>query len=74
MIAWRAASMAASSPVAVAVPCHRALGSDGSLSGYRWGLPRKQALLDNESAEAKAKGKDGPRRTTKRAQAKSKAA
>ena len=68
------ASACARNPVAVAVPCHRALGSDGSLSGYRWGLPRKQALLDNESAEAKAKGKDGPRRTTKRAQAKSKAA
>lgn len=35
-------------PVALAVPCHRAVGSDGKLHGYRWGLDRKQALLDLE--------------------------
>ncbi len=33
------------------VPCHRALRSDGSLGGYRWGLARKQAILDAEAAE-----------------------
>lgn len=32
-------------PVAVVVPCHRVLRSDGNLGGYRWGLDRKQALL-----------------------------
>lgn len=36
--------------LAVVVPCHRALGSDGSLSGYRWGLERKAQLLAREGA------------------------
>lgn len=35
-------------PVAVAVPCHRVLRSDGDLSGYRWGVARKRALLERE--------------------------
>lgn len=35
--------------VAVLVPCHRIVRGDGSLGGYRWGLPRKQALLENEA-------------------------
>jgi len=34
--------------VAVAVPCHRVVRSDGGLSGYRWGVPRKRVLLDRE--------------------------
>lgn len=34
--------------VAVLVPCHRVIRGDGSLGGYRWGLPRKQALLEAE--------------------------
>ncbi len=34
--------------IGVLVPCHRALRSDGSLGGYRWGLKRKQALLAGE--------------------------
>lgn len=34
--------------VAVLVPCHRIIRGDGSLGGYRWGLPRKQALLEAE--------------------------
>lgn len=37
-------------PVAVVVPCHRALRSDGALAGYRWGLERKRALLARETA------------------------
>ncbi len=39
------ASAIGANPVAVVVPCHRVLRSDGSLSGYRWGVERKRALL-----------------------------
>ena len=42
----------ATNPVSLAVPCHRVVGSDGSLTGYRWGVPRKQALLERERALA----------------------
>lgn len=35
-------------PVAVAVPCHRVVGQDGKLTGYRWGVARKRALLERE--------------------------
>jgi AraC family transcriptional regulator of adaptative response/methylated-DNA-[protein]-cysteine methyltransferase len=45
-----AASACAANRVAVLVPCHRALRADGGLGGYRWGLPRKRALLDAERA------------------------
>ena len=34
--------------LAVVVPCHRIVRGDGSLGGYRWGLPRKEALLESE--------------------------
>ena len=36
--------------VAVVVPCHRVVGKDGSLTGYRWGVERKRALLETERA------------------------
>jgi AraC family transcriptional regulator of adaptative response/methylated-DNA-[protein]-cysteine methyltransferase len=39
----------ATNPVSVVVPCHRVVRADGKLAGYRWGLSRKQALLDHES-------------------------
>src|ERR1700733_11048670 len=38
----------ATNPVSLAVPCHRVIGSDGALTGYRWGVPRKKALLEQE--------------------------
>jgi AraC family transcriptional regulator, regulatory protein of adaptative response / methylated-DNA-[protein]-cysteine methyltransferase len=42
----------ASNPVAVAVPCHRVVRSDGELAGYRWGLERKKKLLEQEQRES----------------------
>jgi AraC family transcriptional regulator of adaptative response/methylated-DNA-[protein]-cysteine methyltransferase len=38
----------ATNPVSLAIPCHRVVREDGKLGGYRWGLERKQALLDHE--------------------------
>jgi AraC family transcriptional regulator, regulatory protein of adaptative response / methylated-DNA-[protein]-cysteine methyltransferase len=38
----------ATNPVSVLTPCHRVVGSDGKLRGYRWGLARKQKLLEQE--------------------------
>ena len=42
------AGACAANPVAVAVPCHRVVRTDGALSGYRWGVERKRALLERE--------------------------
>src|SRR3984957_12047023 len=38
----------ATNPVAIAIPCHRVIGSNGSLTGYRWGTERKKKLLGIE--------------------------
>ena len=45
------ASAVAANPIAVAVPCHRVLRNDGSISGYRWGVERKRALLLREAQQ-----------------------
>jgi AraC family transcriptional regulator of adaptative response/methylated-DNA-[protein]-cysteine methyltransferase len=42
------AAACAANRLAVAIPCHRAIRADGGLAGYRWGLARKQKLLDAE--------------------------
>jgi AraC family transcriptional regulator, regulatory protein of adaptative response / methylated-DNA-[protein]-cysteine methyltransferase len=44
------AGACASNPVAIAVPCHRVVGKNGSLTGYRWGVERKRRLLEAEKA------------------------
>lgn len=41
----------ASNPVALLVPCHRAVGGDGKMHGYRWGIGRKRTLLERERKE-----------------------
>lgn len=43
------ATACASNMLAVAIPCHRVVRSDGGVSGYRWGVERKRTLLERES-------------------------
>jgi AraC family transcriptional regulator of adaptative response/methylated-DNA-[protein]-cysteine methyltransferase len=45
----------AQNELAVAIPCHRVVGKDGSLRGYRWGLDRKRKLLERERAGSERK-------------------
>lgn len=45
------ASACAANVLAVAIPCHRVVRTDGALAGYRWGVERKRALLDREAEQ-----------------------
>jgi AraC family transcriptional regulator of adaptative response/methylated-DNA-[protein]-cysteine methyltransferase len=45
----------ATNPVPLLIPCHRVVRSDGALGGYRWGLQRKQALIETEQRPARAR-------------------
>jgi methylated-DNA-[protein]-cysteine S-methyltransferase len=51
---WRAAvdagAAVGANPIAIIVPCHRVLGTNGDLKGYGWGLHRKRWLLEHEMA------------------------
>ena len=44
------AAACAANNIAVAIPCHRVVRNDGSLSGYRWGVERKRILIDREAS------------------------
>ena len=44
------AQACAENPIALAIPCHRVMGNSGSMAGYRWGIERKQALINKEIA------------------------
>jgi methylated-DNA-[protein]-cysteine S-methyltransferase len=54
-VASRAVGLAnGRNPISIIVPCHRVIGADGSLTGYGWGLDRKEWLLRHEGARAGA--------------------
>lgn len=54
------AQACASNAMAVAIPCHRVVRTDGSLAGYRWGIARKRELLRRERDATGSSGKDEP--------------
>lgn len=54
-------SACGANPVALAVPCHRALRTDGNLGGYAWGLERKRKLLEIEAPRKTGRKASSPR-------------
>jgi AraC family transcriptional regulator of adaptative response/methylated-DNA-[protein]-cysteine methyltransferase len=45
------ASAIGANPLSIVIPCHRVIGSDGKLTGYRWGVERKKKLLEQEQRQ-----------------------
>lgn len=43
------ANACAANAIALAIPCHRVVRSDGALAGYRWGMERKQSMIEKEA-------------------------
>ncbi len=60
------ASAIASNPVAVVIPCHRVIGRSGELRGYRWGLNRKQTLIEQERRQAEESQTSQQRKAAKK--------
>jgi AraC family transcriptional regulator of adaptative response/methylated-DNA-[protein]-cysteine methyltransferase len=52
------AGACARNPIALAIPCHRAVGADGKLRGYRWGLARKRRLLAREASDPRSRSRN----------------
>jgi AraC family transcriptional regulator of adaptative response/methylated-DNA-[protein]-cysteine methyltransferase len=50
------ANACATNNAALVIPCHRVIGSNGTLTGYRWGVERKRQLLEHERAQAARRG------------------
>lgn len=50
------AGACAANPVALVIPCHRVVRTDGSLAGHRWGIGRKETLLEREATNRSAAG------------------
>jgi AraC family transcriptional regulator of adaptative response/methylated-DNA-[protein]-cysteine methyltransferase len=46
------ATACAANPIAILIPCHRVIRTDGTLAGYRWGLLKKQTLLTQEQSHS----------------------
>lgn len=69
MAAQAIGSAVGHNPISIIIPCHRVIGSNGSLTGYAGGLDKKKALLDTEREglrKAAQKEHDNPQQTTEK--------